>query len=146
VRDVPGAEQSEAGSRPEPTTTEVTAAQRRAVAAQTRRDMLGDEYIDATAADDSPGARAMRELVLDSAWSVWTRPLLAWRDRSLIVMAMMAATGQLDEFEIHCRSAFRAGVTSEEIDELVLQVAAYCGAPAGLAARRVVVATRADTT
>ena len=88
----------------------------------------------------------MRDFVLDSAWSVWTRPGLAPRDRSLLVLAMTAATGRMDEFAIHCRSAPRVGVTPDEIDELVLQVAAYCGVPAGVAARRVVAATRAEMT
>ncbi|MER5915130.1 carboxymuconolactone decarboxylase family protein [Streptomyces sp. NPDC001982] len=130
----------------EPTAAPVSVSQRRAVAAQRRREILGDEYVNATSGDDSPGARAMRDYVLDSAWSVWTRPGLALRDRSLLVLAMTAATGRMDEFAIHCRSAPRAGVTPDEIDELVLQVAAYCGVPAGVAARRVVAATRGAAT
>jgi 4-carboxymuconolactone decarboxylase len=129
-----------------PTAAPMSVSQRRAAAAQQRREILGDEHINATSGDDSPGARAMRDFVLDSAWSVWTRPGLAPRDRSLIVLAMTAATGRMDEFAIHCRSAPRAGVTPDEIDELVLQVAAYCGVPAGVAARRVVAATRGETT
>src|SRR5258706_16147625 len=110
---------SDAGAGP--TAAAMSVSQRRAGAAQRRREILGDEYVNATSGDDSPGARAMRDFVLDSAWSVWTRPGLAPRDRSLIVLAMMAATGQMDEFAIHCRSAPRAGVTPHEIDEWVLQ-------------------------
>jgi len=119
--------------------------QRKASAAERRREILGDEYVNATSADESPGGRALRDFVLDSAWSVWTRPGLALRDRSLLVLAMTAATGRMDEFAIHCRSAVRAGVVPDEIDELVLQVAAYCGVPAGVAARRVVAATRSES-
>jgi 4-carboxymuconolactone decarboxylase len=124
----------------------MSVSQRRAAAAQRRREILGDEYANATSGDDSPGARAMRDFVLDSAWSVWTRPGLSPRDRSLLVLAMTAATGRMEEFAIHCRSAPRAGVTPDEIDELVLQVAAYCGVPAGVAARRVVAATQGEMT
>jgi 4-carboxymuconolactone decarboxylase len=133
---------SDAGA--EPTAMPEQMSQHRAAAAQRRREILGDEYVNATSGDDSPGGRAFRDFVLDTAWSVWTRPGLALRDRSLLVLAMTAAMGRMDEFAIHCRSAVRAGVVPDEIDELVLQVAAYCGVPAGVAARRVVAATRGE--
>ena len=68
---------------------------------------------------------------------VWTRggpPSL--RDRSLLVLAMTAALGRLEEFRIHASCTERTGVTDAEVDELLFQVATYCGVPAGLGARR----------
>ena len=58
-------------------------------------------------------------------------------------MAMTAALGRMEEFRLHASSASRAGVTDEEVDELLFQIAAYCGAPAGVAARREIKAVRA---
>ena len=61
-------------------------------------------------------------------------------------MAMTAALGRMEEFSLHARSAPRTGVTDEELDELLFQVAAYCGAPAGIAARRNLQAVRSART
>jgi 4-carboxymuconolactone decarboxylase len=81
------------------------------------------------------------------AWGVWTREgTLTTRDRSLLVLAMTAALGRMEEFELHAGTQSRTGVTDAEIDELVFQVAAYCGAPAGVSARRVVKKLRAERT
>ena len=52
------------------------------------------------------------------------------------MLAMTAALGRMEEFRLHARSAPRTGVTDEELDEMLFQIAAYCGAPAGIAARR----------
>jgi 4-carboxymuconolactone decarboxylase len=57
---------------------------------------------------------------------------------------MTAALGRMEEFRLHAGAASRAGVSDEELDELPFQVAAYCGAPAGLAARRAILAARSD--
>jgi 4-carboxymuconolactone decarboxylase len=81
------------------------------------------------------------------AWGVWTRAgALTPRDRSLLVMAMTAGLGRMEEFRLHASSAPRTGVTDEELDELLFQIAAYCGAPAGIAARRSLQAVRAAPT
>jgi 4-carboxymuconolactone decarboxylase len=128
----------------EPDADTATVASRRAAAQAMRRQILGHEYVDSAIVDPAPGAVAMQQFVLDSAWSVWTRGGLAPRDRSLAVLAMTAALGRMDEFTLHARSAPRAGVTDEEIDELVLQIAAYCGAPAGVSARRVIASIRRE--
>jgi 4-carboxymuconolactone decarboxylase len=115
-------------------------------AAQTlRRAMLGDDYVDAATADQDPVAAEFQEYVTSMAWGVWARGgALSPRDRSLLVMAMTAALGRMEEFRLHASSMPRTGVTDEEIDELVFQIAAYCGAPAGIAARRAVKAVRAE--
>jgi 4-carboxymuconolactone decarboxylase len=108
-----------------------------------RRAVLGDAYVDATA-DPDPVAAEFQDYITAMAWGVWTRQgALTTRDRSLLVLAMTAALGRMEEFGLHASSAPRAGVSDEEIDELVFQIAAYCGGPAGIAARRAVTAVRA---
>jgi len=69
-------------------------------------------------------------------WSNWNRPGLAPRDRSLITIAMSAALNQMPELELHVQGALRNGVTRAELWELVMQVVSYCGAPAGVQAKR----------
>ncbi|GAA4984093.1 carboxymuconolactone decarboxylase family protein [Yinghuangia aomiensis] len=104
-----------------------------------RRAVLGDAYVDGMAADSDPVAADFQAYITATAWGVWAREgPLSNRDRSLLVLAMTAALGRMEEFRLHARSAPRAGVTAREIDELLFQIAAYCGAPAGVAARRVV--------
>jgi 4-carboxymuconolactone decarboxylase len=109
-----------------------------------RRAMLGDAHVDRATADPDPVAAEFQDYVTSMAWGVWTRDgALTTRDRSLLVMAMTAALGRMEEFSLHATSAPRTGVSDDEIDELVFQIAAYCGAPAGIAARRAVTAVRA---
>lgn len=110
-----------------------------------RRKMLGDAYVDGAAADPEPVAAEFQDYITSMAWGVWARGgALSPRDRSLLVLAMTAALGRMEEFRLHAGSMPRTGVTDEELDELVFQVAAYCGAPAGISARRAVKAVRAE--
>jgi 4-carboxymuconolactone decarboxylase len=109
-----------------------------------RRKVLGDAYVDAATADPDPVAAEFQDYLTSTAWGVWTRGVLSTRDRSLLVLAMTAALGRMEEFRLHTSSAHRAGVTDQEVDELLFQIAAYCGAPAGVSARRVVKAVRAE--
>ncbi len=109
-----------------------------------RRAMLGDAYVDRVTADPDPVAAEFQDYVTSMAWGVWTRGgALSTRDRSLLVMAMTAALGRMEEFVLHASSTVRTGVTDAELDELLFQIAAYCGVPAGVAARRGVQAARA---
>ena len=109
-----------------------------------RRAMLGDAYVDRVTADPDPVATEFQDYVTSMAWGVWTREgALSTRDRSLLVMAMTAALGRMEEFVLHASSIAQTGVTDDELDELLFQIAAYCGAPAGVAARRAVQAARA---
>jgi 4-carboxymuconolactone decarboxylase len=79
------------------------------------------------------------------AWGVWARGgALSVRDRSLLVLAMTAALGRMDEFRLHAGASPRTGVTDDELDELLFQISAYCGVPAGVAARRALQAVRAE--
>ena len=90
---------------------------------------------DRTIAIRSPGE--FQDYVTTMAWGVWARGgPLSPRDRSLLVMAMTAALGRMTEFRLHAGAMEQTGVTDEELDELLFQIAAYCGAPAALAARR----------
>jgi 4-carboxymuconolactone decarboxylase len=109
-----------------------------------RRAMLGDAYVDAQTEEANPTLREFQEYVTSTAWGVWTRGgPLSTRDRSLLVLAMTAALGRMEEFRLHASARSRTGVTDDELDELLFQVAAYCGAPAGIAAKRAVVEVRA---
>jgi 4-carboxymuconolactone decarboxylase len=108
-----------------------------------RREMLGDAYVDGMTADPDPVAAEFQDYLTSMAWGVWTRGgALSPRDRSLLVMAMTAALGRMEEFRLHASATSRTGVTDGEIDELLFQIAAYCGAPAALAARREIRAMR----
>ena len=108
-----------------------------------RRAMLGDEYVDSQTADPNPTMQEFQDYITSMAWGVWARQgALSTRDRSLLVMAMTAALGRMEEFRIHASARSRTGVTDDELDELLFQVAAYCGGPAGLSAKRAVLEVR----
>jgi len=109
-----------------------------------RRAVLGDAYVDGQTAGTDPLATEFQDYLTTMAWGVWTRGgALTLRDRSLLVMAMTAALGRMEEFCLHAAATERTGVTDAEVDELLFQITAYCGAPAGVAARRGIRAVRA---
>ena len=109
-----------------------------------RRAMLGDAYVDSFAADPDPVVAEFQDYITSMAWGVWAREgALSPRDRSLLVMAMTAALGRMEEFSLHASATPQTGVTDAELDELLFQIAAYCGAPAGISARRSLKAVRA---
>ncbi len=117
----------------------------RQVAQALRRAMLGDDYVDAQAADPNPAMAEFGDYITSMAWGVWARGgALSTRDRSLLVLAMTAALGRMEEFRLHASAKDRTGVTDAELDELLFQIAAYCGAPAGNAAKRALQAVRAE--
>ena len=109
-----------------------------------RRTVLGDAYVDAQTAEPNPRLAAFQDHVTAMVWGAWARqgPLTP-RDRSLLVLAMTAALGRMDEFRLHAGASLRTGVTDDELDELLFQIAAYCGAPAGVAAKRALQEARA---
>ena len=110
-----------------------------------RRAVLGDAYVDAATAEADPAAAEFQDHLTAMAWGVWARGgSLTPRDRSLLVLAITAALGRMDEFQLHVRSRSRTGVTDDELDELLFQIAAYCGVPAGIAAKRALLAVRAE--
>ena len=110
-----------------------------------RRAVLGDEYVDAVTAETDPTAVEFQDYLTATAWGVWARDgALSTRDRSLMVLAITAALGRMEEFRLHATAAPRAGVTDAEIDELLFQLVAYAGAPAGVSARRAIRALREE--
>lgn len=110
-----------------------------------RRRMLGDAYVDGQTAEIDPALVDFQQHITSQAWGVWTRGgALSPRDRSLLVMAMTAALGRMEEFTLHASSQAGTGVTDDEINELLFQIAAYCGAPAGISAKRVIKQIRAE--
>jgi 4-carboxymuconolactone decarboxylase len=97
---------------------------------QVRTDVLGADYVERSTTTISDFRRPLLELVTEYGWgSVWSRPGLDRRSRSLVTIAAMAALRQQAELAVHVRGAVRAGVSAEEIQEVLLQMAVYCGAP-----------------
>ena len=96
-----------------------------------RREVLGQEYVDRTVANGTDFNREYQEFISRYAWGeIWTRPGLPRHTRSLIVVGMMVALNREAEFRLHVRAAASNGVTRDEIKELLLQAAVYCGVPA----------------
>jgi 4-carboxymuconolactone decarboxylase len=103
-----------------------------------RREVLGDGHVDAAVAATTEFTRPIQEYVTQICWGdVWSRPGLDRRTRSLVNLAMLTALNRMTEFGVHVRGARRNGCTEAEIQEVLLQTAAYCGAPAALEAFRV---------
>jgi 3-oxoadipate enol-lactonase / 4-carboxymuconolactone decarboxylase len=100
-----------------------------------RRAVLGDAHVDRSLAQLNDFNREFQDLITRYAWGeIWTRPGLPRHTRSLVTLAMMVALNRGEEFRLHVRAAFNNGVTREEIKELLLQTAIYCGVPAANAA------------
>ncbi len=98
---------------------------------QVRREVLGDQHVDAASAASGPLTRDFQDLVTRYAWgSVWTRPGLDRRSRSIVTLTALVAGRHWDELEFHLLAAQRNGLTAEEIGEVLLQTAVYCGVPA----------------
>ena len=96
-----------------------------------RREVLGKDYVDRSVANRNDFNREYQEFISRYAWGeIWTRPGLPRHTRSLIVIGMMVALNRDAEFRLHVRAAAANGVTREEIKELLLQAAVYCGVPA----------------
>lgn len=99
----------------------------------TRRDVLGDEYVQRSLDGADEFSMPMQELVTQYCWGdIWNRPGLQRAQRSLINLAMISALNRPHELKVHIRGAVRNGVTKEQIKEVFLQVAIYCGVPAAL--------------
>jgi len=105
---------------------------------QVRREVLGDEHVDRATAGTTDLTRDFQQLITDYAWgSIWTRPGLDRRSRSIITLTALVAGGHLEELAMHLRAAVRNGLTHDEIKEVLLQTAVYCGVPAANSAFRV---------
>ena len=102
---------------------------------EVRREVLGDEYVDASVGRTTPFTADFQDLITRYAWGeIWTRPGLDRKTRSCITLTALMARGHLEELALHVRAALRNGLTEEEIQEVLLQGAIYCGVPAANAA------------
>jgi 4-carboxymuconolactone decarboxylase len=100
-----------------------------------RREVLGDFYVDRAVERTTELTAEFQDLITRYAWGeIWTRPGLDRRTRSCITLTALIAHGHMTEFELHVRAALRNGLTRDEIKEVVLQSAIYCGVPAANAA------------
>jgi 4-carboxymuconolactone decarboxylase len=98
---------------------------------EVRREVLGDEHVDDAIAKTTDFTRDFQDLITRNAWGeIWTRPGLDRRMRSAITMTALIALGHFEELAMHVRAARRNGLSDEEIKEVLLQSAVYCGVPA----------------
>jgi 4-carboxymuconolactone decarboxylase len=112
---------------------------------EVRREVLGDEYVDAAMERTTEFTADFQDLITRYAWGeIWTRPALDRRTRSCVTLTALMARGHLDELGLHVRAALRNGLTEEEIKEVLLQGAIYCGVPAANAAFAVAQRVLAD--
>jgi 4-carboxymuconolactone decarboxylase len=96
-----------------------------------RRAVLGDRHVNRALENKNSFNEDFQDLITRYAWGeIWTRPGLPRHTRSLLTMAMMVALNRGEEFRIHVRAAANNGVTRDEIKEVLLQAALYCGVPA----------------
>ena len=98
---------------------------------QARREVLGDEHVDAAVERTSEFTAEFQDLITRYAWGeIWTRPGLDRRMRSAITLTALIALGHFDELRMHVRAALRNGLEADEVKEILLQSAIYCGVPA----------------
>jgi len=100
-----------------------------------RKEVLGEAHVERSFATADDFTRPYQDLITEYCWgAVWDRPGLPRKTRSLLNIAMLTALNREEEFKLHVRAAFRNGVTRDEICEVLLQTAIYCGVPAANAA------------
>ena len=105
---------------------------------RTRRAVLGDRHVDASMANANEFTRPVQELVTEYGWgAIWSRPGLPRKTRSMLNLAMLTALNRPHELRVHLRGALTNGVTEDEIREVLLQTAVYCGMPAALDSFRI---------
>lgn len=96
-----------------------------------RREVLGDEHVDRAIERTTGFTADFQDLITRYAWGeIWTRPGLDRKTRSCITLTALVALGHLEELKMHVRAALRNGLTVDEIKEVLLQSAIYCGVPA----------------
>jgi len=96
-----------------------------------RREVLGDAHVDKANASITGFNKEFQDFITRYAWGeIWSRPGLDRKTRSCMVLTAMMALGHWDEFRLHLRAAFNNGLTDDEVKEVILQAAIYCGVPA----------------
>lgn len=112
-------------------TTPQDDAGRHAAGMAVRRAVLGDDHVDRAEARKTEFTAQFQDMITRYAWGeIWTRPGLDRRTRSCMVLTALVAKGHWDELAMHVRAAVRNGLTADEIGEVFLQAAIYCGVPA----------------
>ncbi len=102
-----------------------------------RREVLGDDYVDKAVNNATAFTQPLQDMVTENCWGeIWTRTVIPKQTRSLITIATLAALKAPTELKVHVRGALRNGCSVEEIQEVLLQSAVYCGVPAGIDAFR----------
>ena len=105
---------------------------------QIRREVLGAEHVDASMSQADDFSRPLQELVTEYCWgNVWSRPGLDRKTRSLLNLAMLTALNRPHEVKLHVRGALNNGCSKNDIMEVLLQAAIYCGVPAAMDSLRV---------
>jgi 3-oxoadipate enol-lactonase/4-carboxymuconolactone decarboxylase len=100
-----------------------------------RREVLGDDHVDRAIEHTTAFSSDFQDLITRYAWGeIWSRPGLDRRTRSCITLAMLVALDRIEELELHVAAALRNGVTEDEVKEVLLHSAVYCGFPAANAA------------
>lgn len=105
-----------------------------------RRQVLGHDHVDRAIAETTPFSAEFHDLITRYAWGeIWARPGLDLRTRRVLVLGTLIALGRWDELRMHARAALvEGGLTSDELKEIVLQQAVYCGVPTAHTALKVV--------
>lgn len=112
---------------------------------KTRRAVVGEAYVDKSLASADDFTWPMQVLVTENCWEdIWNRPGLDKRSRSILNLGMIAALNRPHELRLHVRGAINNGMTREELREVCLQVACYCGFPAALDTQRIVLEVLAE--
>jgi 3-oxoadipate enol-lactonase / 4-carboxymuconolactone decarboxylase len=120
-------------------------AERYAAGMQVRRQVLGDAHVDRATSATTDFTREFQQLITEYAWgTIWTRPGLDRRSRSMITLTALVARGHHEELAMHIRAARRNGLSVDEIKEVLLQTAIYCGVPDANTAFRIAQAVLAD--
>ena len=114
--------------------------ERQSAGMKVRRRVLGDAHVDRATARASAVTDEFQDLITRYAWGeIWTRPGLDERSRRILVLGTLIALGRFDEFRMHARAAIdHGGFTSDDLKEIVLQQAIYCGVPAANSAFEIV--------
>ena len=124
---------------------EVPGADRYAAGMRVRREVLGDAHVDRATSATTDFTQEFQQLITEYAWgSIWTRPGLDRRSRSMITLTALVARGHHEELAMHVRAAHRNGLSVDEIKEVLLQTAIYCGVPDANTAFRIAQAALAD--
>lgn len=103
---------------------------RKQIGIRTRRAVLGDTHVDKAVAQTTAFDEPFQALITEGAWgTLWADQTIAQRDRSMLTLALLAATGSFEEIPMHIRATAQTGATPEEVMQAFLHVAVYAGVP-----------------